>query len=257
MSSRKPYIPKPVYNPVVQAKKIEDNRIEIKKLGQTIELITASNERHYQLLGNFARHDMKNIIINMNSILELYRDRIPDEVIEAIQLNTDAMSATMNNFQKLVPHADTAKFKFNELISAVRILISPVVDAVTSDGKLYFDMNDETEINLPFQALLQMVNNIVVNAVKAVEGNIGMKKIDVSLYTSEGNIFIVVSDNGCEIPEENRDKIYDFRFSTTGGSGIGLNHAKFLCEKFNGNISLSLEPVDGMHKSFIIKIPIQ
>lgn len=38
---RKPYIPKPAFNVVVQAKRIEENGLELKKLAQTIELITA------------------------------------------------------------------------------------------------------------------------------------------------------------------------------------------------------------------------
>ncbi|HXH99221.1 MAG TPA: HAMP domain-containing sensor histidine kinase [Sphingobacteriaceae bacterium] len=254
---RKPYLPKPKFNPVVQAKKIQEYKVDLEKLKQTIELINSTNEKHYDLLANFARHDMKNIIINMNSILELYKEEMPTDAIEAIQFNNSAMSTTLDNFQKLIPHSGTDVFEFNRLMSAIRILVSPLVDVVTEHGVIRCDMNDATEINLPFQAILQMVINVAMNAVTAVESNTGEKRIELSCRVENGSLFIEISDNGSEISPDHVEKIYDFKFSTTGGSGIGLNHAKYLCEKFKGEIYLRVNETEVLKKTFVIRIPIK
>lgn len=245
------------YNPVVQAKKIEDTRLELGKLKQTITLITESNEKHYQLLGNFARHDIKNIIINLNSILELFGDKIEITIKDSIVLNIESLSAVISNFSKLIPHSDNAKFFFNDLLVAVKILITPLMTSSNINHTIIHDPNDATELNLPFQAVLQMINNLVVNSIKALEDVDGDKFLEISARVENERLVIKISDNGCDIEKENINKVFDFSFSTTGGSGIGLNHAKFLCEKFNGNISLSLEEDAKSNKSFNVEIPIR
>lgn len=256
MSKRKKiYIPSPKFNSVVQAQRIENNRSELEKLKQTITLITDSNEKHYQILGNFARHDIKNIIINLNSILDLYKENLLKEVVNSLELNIDSLSSIISNFSKLIPHADKDKFKFNELLIAAGILIRPLVDYAGIICIIDYDKKDETEINLPFQAVLQMINNLVVNAIKAVESTT-VSRVKIEAYLLEGKLNIIIKDNGCPILKENEEKIFDFAFSTTNGSGIGLNHAKYLCEKFDGKISLSLDAEKNYNKSFNVTIPI-
>lgn len=256
MGKKRKYIPNAKFNPVVQAKKIEDYKKSLQQIEQTITLITESNEKHYQLLGNFARHDIKNIIINLNSIIELFKNDIPEEVIHSIQLNVESLSTTTTNFSKLIPHSDSISFKFNELLLAVRLLTKPITDAANVECTIDYDNNQEREITLPFQALLQMINNLTVNAIKAVENNEGTKRIHIRAEVKNHQLLLSIEDNGCKIPSENIDKLFDFRFTTTNGSGIGLNHAKYLCEKFNGKISLDLKREDEMQKSFEITIPI-
>lgn len=256
MAKVRKYVPNNKYNPVIQSKKIEETRIELIKLKQTINLITESNEKHYQLLGNFARHDIKNILINFNSIIDLYKDSLNNEVIESMQLNIESLSAVIANLSKLIPHSDSTKFKFCELFTAVRILITPIIDSLKIKCTLDYDNDNQAEINLPFQAVLQMVNNLVVNSLKALEDVVGEKFIFINSEITDNCLSIKISDNGCEIPETNKDKVFEFAFTTTGGSGIGLNHAKFLCEKFNGKITLILEKEKEINKLFHILIPL-
>lgn len=256
MSKKKTYVQPSKFNPVIQAKRIENNKAELQKLAQTITIITDSNEKHYQLLGNFARHDIKNIIINLNSILDLYNEHLDELVVKSLELNIQSLSSVISNFSKLIPHSDKDKFKFNDLFIAVGILTRPLVDTAGIVCKIEFDKNDSTEIDLPFQAVLQMINNLVVNALKAVE--LGSQKGDVKIMANILNsiLSIQIKDNGCPILPENKDRIFDFAFSTTNGSGIGLNHAKYFCDKFGGKILLSLDQEKDYNKSFNITIPI-
>ncbi|WP_286862717.1 MULTISPECIES: sensor histidine kinase [Sphingobacterium] len=256
MTKKKQYIPKPRHNPEVQAKRIERTREELEKLKLTITLITDSNEKHYQLLGNFARHDIKNIIINLNSILELYEGQLDENIKNAIQINVDSLSSIIGNFSKLIPHAENSKFKFSDLFIALRILVASNLEKEEIDYKINYNSNDNTEVNLPFQAMLQMLNNLIVNAVKATENLKEQKRLFLDARIKDNILNLEIYDNGTKITDEIVDKIFNFNFSTTGGSGIGLNHAKYLCEKFNGTIKLERSDENKFNKCFVIQIPL-
>jgi signal transduction histidine kinase len=52
-------------------------------------------------------------------------------------------------------------------------------------------------------------------------------------------VIITVSDNGKGIEEENKDKIFEPKFTTkTSGMGLGLAIVKRIVETYNGKISL-------------------
>lgn len=256
MAKKKQYIPKSRHNPEQQAKKIEQTKLELENLKRTITLITDSNENHYQLLGNFARHDIKNIIINLNSVLELYNKDLDEKIAKSIQVNVDSLSSIIKNFSKLIPHADNSKFKFADLFTALRILIASNLEKEQIKYKINYNVNDQTEINLPFQAMLQMLNNIVVNAAKATESIKSEKKLMIDANIENNVLILELYDNGVKITDDIADKIFNFNFSTTGGSGIGLNHAKYLCERFNGTIKLDRNDENKFYKCFVIQIPL-
>jgi sensor histidine kinase regulating citrate/malate metabolism len=100
-----------------------------------------------------------------------------------------------------------------------------------------------------------MFNNIFINSIKALE-SVENPIIKVSAYESAGQLTIEISDNGKEIDEKEKDKIFEFGYSTTGGSGIGLYHARYLCELFDGNIEINFKKNDNFTKSFLIHLPI-
>ncbi len=56
---------------------------------------------------------------------------------------------------------------------------------------------------------------------------------------SDKQIQLVFRDNGIGITKENKDKIFDYGYTTTEGSGLGLTHVKELVEKIGGNIVLN------------------
>jgi signal transduction histidine kinase len=52
-------------------------------------------------------------------------------------------------------------------------------------------------------------------------------------------------DDGIGIPKEIQDKIFDYGFTTTDGSGLGLTHIKEIIEKTGGNIKLNTSNTAG------------
>lgn len=53
---------------------------------------------------------------------------------------------------------------------------------------------------------------------------------------SKSNLVFSFKDNGNGIPKDIVDKIFEFRYSNTDGSGIGLYHVQSILEKYNSEI---------------------
>lgn len=252
---KKKYIPKSRHNPEIQARKLDKNRQDLLKIQKTVEALSVSHDNHISYLGNFARHDIKNSIQSMDSVLSTTNaDEITDTDILSLKTNLKVIRETIDNFSKLVPYSKDKKFELKNLIVAVELLTRN--DFYKSKIKLLKDLPKDYDIylNLPFQSVLQMFNNLIINSIKSLEG-IEEPKIEIAAKIIDNKIIISVSDNGTIIEEKNKDKIFEFGYSTTGGSGIGLYHAKYLCELFDGNIELCCDNED-YSKSFLVHLPI-
>ncbi|MCB4235411.1 ATP-binding protein [Kaistella anthropi] len=53
---------------------------------------------------------------------------------------------------------------------------------------------------------------------------------------NKSNLVLSFKDNGNGIPKDIVDKIFEFRYSNTDGSGIGLYHVQSILEKYNSEI---------------------
>ncbi|PKG43717.1 ATP-binding protein [Psychroflexus sp. MES1-P1E] len=94
-----------------------------------------------------------------------------------------------------------------------------------------------------------LLDNLFVNSRKA-----DATKIDLTWSKTKDNIVLNFRDYGNGIPDDILSKIFNFKFSTTDGSGIGLYHTKKILEKYNGNI-IALENISE-GAEFQITLPI-
>ncbi|MEA3444897.1 MAG: HAMP domain-containing sensor histidine kinase [Bacteroidota bacterium] len=254
MSKKRKYIPKKRHNPVVQAQKIDNLSEELDRLGKAIEALSQSHDNHISYLGNFARHDIKNAILSMDSILTVTTpEDFNEESIDTLAIYLKVIKTTMDNFVKLVPYSSKGTFQLPTLLIAVELLTRSDLQKNNIELETQVDRKLDTEIRLPFQSILQMINNLVINSVKALD-NIPEKKILLEANLTSDKLVIFISDNGRVIGENEKHKIFDYGYSTTGGSGIGLYHAQYLCDVFDGKIELSDETRDSMTKTFCISL---
>lgn len=254
--SRKRYIPPKRYNPEYQAKRIEKIAVDLEIHQRQIQAISASHDNHITHLANFARHDIKNTIQNIDSVLSTTpSEQFTAKTIESLMTYLSVIRNTIDNFAKLVPYSTTGRFKLDDLMVAVELLAR--ADMQKNDIDMIFDYPRQSlvEIDLPFQIVLQMLNNLIINSVKSLEP-ISVKKAKIAAKIDQEFICIKIQDNGTEISEENIQKIFDYGYSTTGGSGIGLFHAKYLCNDFKGEITIDLTKTQDYNKTFSIKLPL-
>lgn len=107
----------------------------------------------------------------------------------------------------------------------------------------------------------QVFLNLIVNAAHAIaesgkDATTG--RITIATRAEQDQVRICVSDNGCGIPKENLEKIFD-RFFTTKkpgrGTGQGLSIAhSIVVDRHGGRIDVQSEP--GTGTSFILSLPI-
>jgi two-component system, NtrC family, sensor kinase len=104
----------------------------------------------------------------------------------------------------------------------------------------------------PYQ-LAQVFLNLLTNAIQATDTD---GKINISIKPSSDQIHLTVSDNGCGIPKENLNKIFEPFFSTKAvgvGTGMGLYICSGIVSKLGG--MLTVESQVGKGTTFTIQLP--
>jgi PAS domain S-box-containing protein len=106
--------------------------------------------------------------------------------------------------------------------------------------------------------MIQVFMNLLINAVEAIQekGKPGLIKITTSY--NEKEVIIAIADNGCGIPEEIRDSIYNPFFTTKEvgkgtGQGLALVH-NIVTQRHNGRIYFESQVREGT--TFYVHLPI-
>ncbi len=103
-----------------------------------------------------------------------------------------------------------------------------------------------TDIQLPSEALVTIVGNLIDNALDAMNMQLTLdsgfspsaRELTFGVFTKPGELLISVKDRGCGIADDAKDKVFENGFSTKGrGRGVGLYHTKQLVESLGGMIS--------------------
>jgi two-component system NtrC family sensor kinase len=116
-----------------------------------------------------------------------------------------------------------------------------------SSFSIELDLQASYRININQQELQQVLVNLIVNAIHAVQdrnGNILLMTRD----WDERGVMICVKDNGVGMDEEQLGRIFNPFYSTKGqgeGSGLGLSVSYGLIRRYGGNISVKSAPGEG------------
>lgn len=256
-SKRKQYPPKRRSNPEVLRIKIEKQTENIEKIKRQRDMMYSALEKHVEYLSNFTSHDVKNAIQNMDSIISsLDIDDVTEGEIETIKTCLNSIRQSLNNFSSLVPNSTKREFKLLELFKAAELINRSELRKRKISYEIEIDKMEHRAVNQPFHNVLQVINNLLLNAIKALEENRDDPKILIVCEISEDILEVIVCDNGCGIPDKNREQIFEMYFTTTDGSGIGLYHSKYSLEKMNGTIQL-LNSFRNFKTAIKIKIPIE
>lgn len=122
------------------------------------------------------------------------------------------------------------------------------------DYRFIYERQISQEINQPFQQLLQLLQNLVINSIRAMK-DVEERKFEVEARVDGDACIIHVKDTGCGIPDENPSRIFDYKFTTTdNGTGIGLFHSKYIIDNLGGEILVDNK--DAYYQTiFTIKFP--
>lgn len=122
------------------------------------------------------------------------------------------------------------------------------------------DSSNPSSLKCNRQELIQIITNIVNNAVDAMEeSRIKDKKLNITVKSDLRYIVITVSNNGPAIPEEILNKIFDPFFTTKKedkGTGLGLSIVSQIIKTMGGSITVSNRSATKDTVDFILNIPI-
>ncbi len=104
-----------------------------------------------------------------------------------------------------------------------------------------------------------MLLNLFLNSITAMAHKRHKElRIDTSFDARRGRVRIDITDNGCGIPPEQRDRIFEPSFSTRkseGGSGYGLSTSRYIVRNHGGSIEF-LQPKSNEGATFSILLPV-
>ena len=111
------------------------------------------------------------------------------------------------------------------------------LDIFNEDYIHYFHEKDEIVAQLDKTQLIRVVTNLIKNADQSLEEQEN-PKIEVKVVEDNGNVIISVADNGKGISDEDKNKIFEPKFTTkSSGMGLGLPMVKSIVDAYNGNIT--------------------
>lgn len=214
-----------------------------------------------RLLTNFASHDIKNAVHNMDGLLSTTDiNEVTTEDINTLKDCLDNIRNSLEEFKSLSTDVDKKEFKLDELINALHSLHRPLFKKHKIKFNVIFNnVPRKLVINQTFHHILQILNNMLINSFEFLNESKN-NEIQIELFfdeTNNENLIFLISDTGKGIDSSIKSKIFKAYFTTKNkGSGVGLTHVKHTLEQINGKISLEQES-DDFKTVFKITLPLR
>ena len=144
----------------------------------------------------------------------------------------------------------------NDLLQNSQLMLEKTMTVRIS---LVFDLDESLwPINLDVSDLEDAVLNLSINAMHAIEGNgqvtfetrnEAINKIDAQQLNMAAGEYVLLSitDTGCGMDSETKERVFDPFFTTKGelGTGLGLSQVYGLVQRSQGSIKIYSEPEHG------------
>jgi signal transduction histidine kinase len=222
------------------------------------EAKSAQIERENMFLTSDVNSDVKQLISLQHTITHTshsIRSTLDDAMEAAKNKDIDTIVAKLNDIYLLNQQVETISglvSKVNYNVRANKInkdFIAFVNDYIenfcqTSYKEFSFHVAQTDAIwETKFEAIkiIIIIDNLLSNSSK-----FDAKNIYIDWKNSSDFIDLIYRDDGAGIPEENMSKIFNYRFSTTDGGGLGLYHVKTIMEAdFSGTVGAQSEKGNG------------
>ena len=232
-----------------------------KQLGNFISLNEANDKLAeskqfdaFNQMSAFLVHDLKNIqaqleLITVNAKQHRDNPEFVDDVFETVESATERLAKVLTQLRnKQVAQSSSKRADLGDIIEQViaqRNVINP---------KVILNATEQCLATIDDERFFSVMNHLIQNAQEATAAD-GWVKI--ALSSTQKNINITVSDNGCGMSESFIKTRLFKPFDTTKGNagmGIGVFEAKQFFESIKGH--LTVESEEGQGTKMIISLPV-
>jgi len=207
------------------------------------QLATSEREAAWREMAKQVAHEIKNPLTPMRLTVQSFQRKFdpkdPDvikkleEYSNTIIQQIDTMSSIASAFSTYA----TMPAQKDETLNVVKI--TKLALDIFNEDYIYFD-SEENEIiaKIDRTQLIRVITNLIKNSIQAIEQiQPDDPKITIHVFSEGDMVSISVTDNGVGISEENKDKVFEPKFTTkTSGMGLGLAMVKKIMESYNGTI---------------------
>ncbi|TVZ26412.1 hypothetical protein JM83_1369 [Gillisia sp. Hel_I_86] len=225
-----------------------------------VKLATGEREQAWREMAKQVAHEIKNPLTPMRLTVQSFQRKFDpndpnvhqkvDEYTNTLIHQIDTMSAiasAFSNFAKMPAQQ-------NEILNVPKI-VKLALDIFNENYIVFYSEKEEILAKFDRTQLIRVVTNLVKNATQALNEEAG-PKILVEVKEEAGMVIIQVSDNGLGILEEDKEKVFEPKFTTkSSGMGLGLAMVKNIVETYHGDISFASEKNKGT--IFTVKFPKQ
>lgn len=238
------------------------NRI-LYKYEEKIENYEALMYANQQLMTNLS-HDLRTPITTLLGYLDAICMNLVDinkreEYIEAAKDKAYDLKGyvdTLFEWFRLNSNEEIFNIRLMDINELTREILKDWVPVLEENSIEYeIEISDKlTLVNIDTECYIRIINNIMQNTLSHSKAN----KVKIIVKQNEDKVYVVVSDNGIGISEQDMKYIFERLYKCdlsrhSKGSGLGLNITKKLVEKMNGTISISSQVGEGT--SFSIALP--
>lgn len=210
--------------------------------------------------------------MDMNSMKFAHDMKMPIQLIyscvQLLEMEVSPNAKAEGYLQMLMKSADQLKHMVQDVLedkpkTGLRLRMQDVVAQARMISRQCALRGEEKDIFVHFETnaarflmptdgekLQRILQNLTSNALRFT-GNGG--HIVVSVAVRGDAVDFMVTDDGCGIPEADRERIFDVGF-TRGGSGYGLSIVREYAHALGGDVRM--EPAPGQGSRFIVHLPV-
>lgn len=234
-------------------KMIDDLEESAERLAKT------EREQAWQEMARQVAHEIKNPLTPMRLTVQSFQRRIDpndpnfktkiDEFSAMLINQIDTMSQVASAFSDYAT-LPKAQLQTNDIVALTQRAI-----AVFEQVDIRFESDKESlDVELDRTQWIRVMTNLIQNGIQSVEADLN-PIIKVQILAQQEKAIVRISDNGQGIAEENRDKIFEPKFTTKSkGMGLGLGIVSNIIQSHNGTINYRPNPKKGT--TFIIALPV-
>lgn len=224
------------------------------------KLAQSEREQAWREMAKQVAHEIKNPLTPMRLTVQSFQRKFDpqdpdikaklDDYSKTLIQQIDTMSSVASAFSSFA----SMPAQQNETVDIVKIV--QLALEIFNESYISFSSEERHIVTrMDRTQLIRIITNLVKNAIQAIPPGMSHPKIEVNVYRENNFAKIVVKDNGKGISMENKDRIFEPKFTTkSSGMGLGLGIIKNIVENYNGTITFESEL--GKGTQFLVTLPI-